>query len=123
MPKFTVQFLRSTGAVADPTTDTTDKLKRWVVGVNLVSGHHSNGGETCEFVDEDPDNECQSSLQPPPAPEDREFMVTPGNFSTNYFELGVNVRRAFSLGTGQGNPAQSTGAWSRILGAEDEPPE
>ena len=93
MPKFTVQFLRSTGAVADPTTDTTDKLKRWVVGVNLVSGHHSNGGETCEFVDEDPDNECQSSLQPPPAPEDREFMVTPGNFSTNYFELGVNVRR------------------------------
>ncbi len=87
MPKFTIQWLKSTGGQSNPLAGS-----RTVYGINVVIGHHSNGGESCGFVDEDSANDCMSSLSPIPSPAAREFQVKGGNFSTNYLELGGGIR-------------------------------
>jgi hypothetical protein len=87
MPKFTIQLLKSTGGQDDP-----EMGSRRVYGLNVVIGHHSNGGETCEFVDEDPNDACASSAALGTPTNQREVWVQGGNFSTNYVELGAGIR-------------------------------
>lgn len=88
MPKFTGQWQW----VRSPSPG--EPGSRKVLGVNLVLGHHSNGGSTCEFVDEQiqGDEGCVSTLSPVPPANQREFYVDGGNFSTNYVEVGVGHR-------------------------------
>ena len=93
MPKFTFQWLRSTGGGSNPRTGS-----RRIFAAKAVIGHHSNGGATCEFLDEDPMDPIEACRFPNasfpddlPA-EDRQYWVEGGNFSTNYVELGVSAR-------------------------------
>jgi len=102
MPKFTLQWIVSRGQDPD------DPLKagtRLLAGGFLILGHHSNGGETCEFVDqvqEGKDGACvyaDSLPQPAPAPSEREAWVRGGNFSTNYVEIGGGARYGVTSST------------------------
>lgn len=89
MPKFTGQLLWSRGGDGMGSAG-----MRHVFGANLILGHHSNGGSTCEFEDEthDADGTCVSSLSPVPPASQREIRVNGGNFSTNYIEVGGGYR-------------------------------
>ena len=86
MPKFTLQLVRAFGRDRGPQLGW-----RHVAGVNFVLGHHSNGGSTCVFTDEDhnTEGECMRTAIPPAQ---REVRVKDGNFSTNYLELGFGYR-------------------------------
>jgi hypothetical protein len=92
MPKFTLQWLWARGQNSE---DELAPGTRRIYGLNLIVGHHSNGGATCEFVDEeqDEDGECVfEGAGPLPSPLEREVRIEDGNFSTNYIELGAGYR-------------------------------
>jgi len=93
MPKFTFQWIKSMGG--DGVRLRTGR--RTGFAAHAVVGHHSNGGSTCEFVDEDPDDPIEPCRFPTAStpfrePENREYWVEGGNFSTNYVELGAFTR-------------------------------
>jgi hypothetical protein len=87
MPRFVLQRLRTSGGSLDAPTSG----RRVVTGINLVLGHHSNGGSTCNFRDEDVQNNCAPPAAKPPAGQ-REYWVNDDNFSTNYIEVGLGRR-------------------------------
>lgn len=93
MPKFTFQWLASRGQDPD---DPLAAGRRTLAGGFLILGHHSNGGETCEFVDQEQtgeDGACEYAGEPPtPPPSERIARVQGGNFSTNYVEVGGGAR-------------------------------
>jgi hypothetical protein len=90
MPRFVGQILRSTGG--DLQSPTSGPRSIW--GATITLGHHSNGGDGCVFADEVSTSgvACQSSLPAGTPANQRQVRVTPGNFSTNYLELGLDKR-------------------------------
>lgn len=107
MPKFALQHVWVRGGSGDGSAGT-----RHVFGLTAISGHHSNGGATCEFIDQvqrpsDGDCEIPGGGPPPPA-ETRAILVNGGNFSTNYVEFGAGYRVGTTVSSG-------TDHWVRFL--------
>lgn len=86
MPRFVAQYL-----IAHHGSET----RRNVLGIQAAMAHHSNGGDGCVFVDESygPDGKkCISSLPAGTPAGKREVRTSGGNFSTNYWEVGIYHR-------------------------------
>lgn len=73
-------------------------------GVGLAYAHHSNGGEGCEFLDEErlgPDCVREGTGNRPPA-DQRGLRVRQGNFTTNFLEYSAHIGRYWLRGSAGG---------------------
>ena len=96
MPRFVIQAIRGVKGWSDNELSG----RRGFLGLNLIIGHHSNGGDGCEFQDEVipsniPNAGCVGDPSIPNS--EKRVKVRGGNFSTNYLELGTYGRIGYVL--------------------------
>lgn len=109
MPKFVFQYIRGLGVPEDP-----EYGIRRILGAHFTVGHHSNGGDGCEFADEFyVDGTCTAGVPDGTPANQRQVRLESGNFSTNYVEAGISHR----LGRIADDPVPTRWAWAVDAGA------
>ena len=104
MPKFVVQYLAGLGEPEDP-----EYGIRRILGTHFTVGHHSNGGDGCEFADEFyVEGVCTPGVPDGTPANQRQIRLESGNFSTNYLEFGLSHR----LGRIADDPVPTHWAWA-----------